>query len=208
MSKQAPGVLALAALAVLLAMGGSPVGAADPASRLQPAPVRPGVGADEAAIRLEGHLERLAALLLLRTAFDVIPGSAVPELLGNEAERLGAGGPADADIGVLDVELLSEASYYIVSLRYLVESGGAIWPPDRPEHFYVNDALVELAATQQALLGVIAAHADPLPLLARVNRVHAWTEGYAEIPPHFDFFSGRDALVDAALASHGPRSAT
>src|SRR5690606_25024500 len=141
----------------------------------------------------------LAALQLLRAAFDVIPSEAVPEILGRQLERLGPDGPTARDLDALDLALHSEIAYYLVSLRYLIDAGGSLWPEGRPEHFYVNDALIELAGVLEALPEVIKARADPLALLQRINRIHAFTEGFSEVPPALDFFEERDDLVRSAL---------
>ena len=79
---------------------------------------------------------------------------------------------------------------------------------DRPEADYVNDALVLLDGVKAAWLPTIESHADPLPLLEQLERVHWWTEGEVAPPEGEDAFAGVPAMVDAVLASAGPRADT
>ncbi len=161
--------------------------------------------ADEA---LQAHLRRHAVLLMIRASFDVIPHDQVPDELVAEARRIGAHGPADHDLAQLDQDLLAEGSYYLVSLRYLASLGGAVWPSDRPEKFYVNDALVRLESLQRRLMEAVQTRADPLPILTEAQVIYALTEGLAEVPDELDHFGRRDDLVDQVLAADGPRTST
>jgi hypothetical protein len=147
-------------------------------------------------------------LLLLRARFDVIPRGQVPDVLAAEARRIGAAGPNAVDLEQLDRDLLAEGSYYIVSLRYLAQLGGAVWPDDRPERFYVNDALVKLDALQLRLLQAVESREDPLPIFLQLQEIDAQTEGYIELPRERDWFSGRDQLVKDVLSADGPRART
>lgn len=161
-----------------------------------------------AATALEAYLRRQAVLMMIRATFDVVPHDEVRGELAAEARRLGAAGPSEYDLDRLDRDLLAEGSYYLVSLRYLALVGGAIWPADRPERFYVSDALVRLEALQEQLMEAVETRADPLPILREAQAIHALTEGLAEVPEELDYFVRRDAIVEEVLATHGPRTST
>jgi len=161
---------------------------------------------DAPAATSEAYLERRATLLLLRARFDVISDEDVPRMLAADAATLSTRGPSDEALDALASDLLAEGSYYIVSLRYLIESGGSLWPADKAETTYVNDALSSLRALQVELQEVVAGAGDPLPIFARVDRINAWTEGFAESPAELDHFRDRDALVEGAVAGAAPVS--
>jgi len=155
---------------------------------------------------LRSYMERRAALLLLRAAFDVVAPEDIAPTLIEDARRLAASGPSAEGERALDEDLLSEASYFIVSLRYLVATGGAAWPSDRPATSYAYDADVQLQALRSRLIGTALAGADPLPVLQAIERIHWQTEGYATPPA--DRFAPRDELVEQALADAKRRIAT
>lgn len=161
-----------------------------------------------ATAALTTYLKRHAALLMIRASFDVVPHDQVTAELAAEVRRLGANGPAEHDLARLDRDLLAEGSYYLVSLRYLATLGGAIWPADRPERFYVNDALIRLEALQERLIETVEMRADPLPVLKEAQAIHALTEGLAEVPEELDYFDQRDAIVEEVLAADGPGTST
>jgi hypothetical protein len=180
-------------------MGASEPGAAATAGEAEPV---------DAVAALDAYLRRHAVLLMIRASFDVVPHGQVVDELAAEARRLGANGPSEHDLARLDRDLLAEGSYYLVSLRYLATVGGAIWPADRPERFYVNDALVRLEALQERLIEAVETRADPLPVLSEAQAIHALTEGLAEVPEELDYFARRDAIVEEALVTDGPRADT
>jgi hypothetical protein len=185
----------LAALIALFAL--FPAQAAD-------MPVAPPPGTAVSADRLgatASYLDRRAALLLIRAAFNVIAREDLPEMLEVDAVRLSRSAPAETDEQALDLELLSEGSYFIVSLRYLIEAGGAAWPEDRTEGAYAYDALVLLESLQAQLFDTVAARADPLPLLQEVEQIHWQTEGFADVPAGASRFTGRDELVHQAMTA-------
>ena len=186
-------------IAALMLMGApSAVGAADMPQRT-PLPRATDV---TAATTL--YLERQAALLQLRARFDVISADDIAGILAADAEAIVGVGPSIEQEAALDQSVLAEGSYYIVSLQYLVQSGGSLWPADKAENTYVNDALAKLADLQAALFSVAEEHGDPLPVFVQLDQVNAWTEGYADLPAEFDHFEGRDALVEAAIAAAKP----
>jgi hypothetical protein len=163
---------------------------------------------DEQQPALRSYIERRAALLLIRAAFDVIAPDDVGAVLLDDARRLAATGPTVEDEQSLADDLVSEGSYFIVSLRYLIAAGGAAWPTDRPATSYAFDAEVQLQSLQAELLAAAEEGSDPLPILLAVDRIHWQTEGYPSPPQGSDRFSTRDQLADDALANITLRDAT
>ena len=153
---------------------------------------------------LARYLDRRATLLLLRARFDVVPMDEIPAMLATDARAMGSTGPSAEDQEALAADLLAEGNFYVVQLRYLIQAGGALWPTDRPEDTYVNDALSGLRELQWRLPEVLAAGDDPLPLFTRLDEINAWTEGYETVPPELDHFGPRDALVEAARIEAAP----
>ncbi len=154
------------------------------------------------------YLERYAVLMMIRSTFNVVDHDVIEDELASETRRLGAGGPSDFDQATLDRDLLMEGGYYLVSLRYLTQLGGAIWPDDKPEATYANDALVTLDALEQRLIDAVAERADPLPIFQDAQKLLVLTEGLTEVEPQNDRFAGRDTLVETAITDFGPRSST
>lgn len=184
-----------------------PVAAADPGAGAPPPISAP----DEAAIgseALDDYLRRRAVLLMIRSTFNLLLPADVPRVLAADVRRIGAAGPSEEESLQLDNDLLAEGSYYLVSLRYLAETGGAVWPSDRPESSYANDSLVELDALQDQLIEAIEQRADPLPILQEAQAILALTEGFTKTPASLDRFADRDAIIEDVLAKHGPRTKT
>lgn len=150
------------------------------------------------------YLDRKAILLQVRAHFDTIEQDDAALILAQDAKAVAGHGPSLEATAQLNTDLLAEGSYYIVSLKYLIEAGGAIWPADRAESTYVNDALARLSELQAQLVSSIADGTDPLPVFIALDGVNAWTEGYTEVPVDLDFFSARDAMVEAALEAAKP----
>jgi hypothetical protein len=189
------------ALALLVAANFSSATAADVTS-----PTFAIRDADASAAALEGYLDRKAMLLLLRARFDVLTLDDVPAMLAEDAGDFAVNGPSEEAIASVGNDLEAEGLFAIVQLRYLIQSGGSLWPTDKPEDTYVNDALAELRQLQWELPEVLAAGDDPYPLFQRIDQINAWTEGYADLPDELDHYSTRDSLVDAALAEAAPVS--
>lgn len=194
-------------LLALVAAEISHVLAADIAS---PPPVAEGSKwtAEAVASEIENYITRRAALLALRAKFDVVMVEDIPGALEMDLQSLAGAAPSSWLQSALDRELLSEISYFAVSLKYLIESGGALWPTDRSESSYVNDALVEVGAAVEALPEVIENREDPLSLLDRLERIYWRTEGYSEIPPGQDHFGEVPSVIEQALKAFGPQSST
>ncbi|HWA18794.1 MAG TPA: hypothetical protein VG757_07330 [Devosia sp.] len=147
------------------------------------------------------YLDRLAVLLMIRSTFDVVEPDSIGPTLAEAAKAIGEGmAPAESS-ETLDRELLTEGGYYLVSLRYLALAGGAAWPDDRSEASYMRDSVNELEGLEAALIDSVMARRDPLPVLLAGQHIYGLTEGYATLPAEMDRFAGRDALVEAALAS-------
>jgi hypothetical protein len=189
-------MLLLAAMALPLALGPAlPGTAADLGAG------RPLLAAPASAAATADYLRRRAVLLMIRATFDLVADEEVPQLLAADLQRLEGNGPAEHELARLDRELLAEGSYYLVSLRYLAEVGGAVWPADRPESAYANDALVALEALQQRLIKAVNSRADPLPIFEQAQAILALSEGFVRVPADMDHFAGRDAIVAQLLAS-------
>jgi hypothetical protein len=150
---------------------------------------------------LRAYLDARAILLQLRATFDVIRRDDIPAILADDLRQVEDCGP-DANVAdKLWRDLLAEGSYFMVSIRYLAETGGAAWPEDRPADVYLKDAIVELDGLQAALQDAVASRTDPLDVLRLADRIFSWTEGSRDIAMPLDHFSDRDALVEAALSS-------
>lgn len=196
--------LRLAAILLGLVITSGVVSGAD--VRLPSPPVAATKDARQAS--LKSYIERRAVLLLIRAAFDVIADEDIGPLLTDEARRLAATGPTSEDERSLAADLLSEGSYVIVSLRYLIAAGGAAWPSDRAATSYAFDAEIQLQGLQADLLTAIESGADPLPILQAAERIHWQTEGFATLPPESDRFTSRDDLVEQALTNVSAHSLT
>jgi hypothetical protein len=167
--------------------------------------------ADDAAARIEAtedYLRRRAVLLMIRATFNLLAREDVGRALEADAALIGARGPSEGELARLDRDLLAEGSYYLVSLRYLAELGGAAWPGDRPEIVYANDALVKLDTLQDELIEAVETRSDPLPVLVQAQDILALSEGFPQVPPRLEQFARRDAIVERAMAEHGPRTNT
>lgn len=200
MQKLLPALLLILSLAAT-ALPGAPV-AAD--LRVE----RPDATTVDTEAATRRYLENQALLLMIRATFDVVERDAIGDVLKATARQLSDRGPSADDMHELNRTLLSEASYYIVSLRYVTLVGGAAWPGDRPESSYANDALVLLDGLERDLGAAIDSDADPLPILLRLQQLWLLSEGLKDVPPERDMFAGRDALVDAALAALDTRASS
>lgn len=156
----------------------------------------------------DDYLRREALLLQIREHFSLLDADGVRSELAQSLDRHEFVGPSENDQIALDRALLAEGSYYLVSLRYLILAGGAAWPTDRPARSYENDAIVTLEALQERLFESVATRSDPLPIFLEAQRIWALTEGYVDVPEHLDVFGHRDELVEEALASQAPASAS
>jgi hypothetical protein len=155
-----------------------------------------------------GYLEGRAVLLSIRATFTVLDREDIEPTLVAELERMTSTGPSQAQLDELDLNLLTEGSYYLVSLEYLVRAGGAAWPADRPGAHYDNDALVLLDGLKRRLFDAVDARADTLPIFIEAQRIMALTNGEKDVPPGDDLFGRRDAMVKRALKQAAPWTRT
>jgi len=140
-----------------------------------------------------------AVLYSLRAAFDVIESRDIPGLLQIDRAQLVSSDRASRESGAVREDLLAEGSYYIVSLRYLVEFGGANWPANRSGAEYERDAANLLETLQGQWLDAVLNNGDPLTILRQVDLINAWTQGYAILPAELDHFGDIESLVAQAM---------
>lgn len=188
-------ILTLLAGGMLLALplASMPVGAAD----LAPAP---STEARLGEIELHEALSHYLSLQMIRATFDVVARDDLEPALEEQATRWENAPPSAEALADLDQQLLAEASYYLVSLSYLVQVGGAVFPGDRAEMVYVNDTVSELEDLRRQLAEAIADGGDVLPVLAEAERIRALTEGYRTAPADFGVFAEHDTLLERVLA--------
>lgn len=153
----------------------------------------------------ERYLSNQTLLLMVRATFDVVERSQIDGDIEAIAKQIGSNGPSPEAMEALDRTLLAEASYYIVSLRYVTLVGGAAWPGEKPESTYADDAIVQLEAFERALSDSIETGSDALPVLERVQQLWLLSEGITTVPAARDMFAGRDEIVARALAARTPR---
>lgn len=199
--------IGILALALLLGMIMAPKASPDPVGS-QVAQLVPTELAATQSLALETYLKRRAVLLLIRNSFDVVPASQIQVQLSADAEQLKGSGPTAGLADALDRDLLAEGSYYIVALRYLIESDGAAWPQDQPSRVYNQAALIHLEALLDRLFAAIATRSDPLPIFLEAQAIRALTEGYKAIPKNWPRFSERDNLIADVTTTHGPVART
>ena len=150
-------------------------------------------------VEREATLSNALSLLLVRVTFDVTAIEDVEPALDARLVAWGIGAPSAGERDEIERQLLAEASYYIVSLRYLIEVGGAAFPADRAETAYASDTLVRLDSLERALGDRLAMHLEVADLLGEVEAIRALTEGYAEPPDDFGVFTRHAALLQRLL---------
>lgn len=156
-----------------------------------------------ATLTLREALSRYLSLEMIRSTFDVVPKEELGAVLEEQALRWGKVAPPAEALAELDQQLLSEASYYLVSLSYLVQVGGAAFPADRAEMVYANDTISKLDDLRRQLFDAIATGGDVLPVLVEAERIRALTEGYTSAPRDFGVFAEHEALLDSVLDKLG-----
>lgn len=180
------------ALLLSLSVSALPLQAAD----LGPTPLE----APAASVTLREALSRYLTLEMIRTTFDVVQREDLSAALEERALRWRKAAPPVETLAELDQQLLSEASYYLVSLSYLVQVGGAAFPADRAEPVYANDTISKLDDLRRQLFEAVETGGDVLPVLVEAERIRALTEGYVSAPEDFGVFAEHDALLDNVLA--------
>lgn len=190
-------LISLAALALLVSL---PPAAGASAADLGPAPAAAGIAVP---IGLRDALSRYLSLEMIRATFDVIPRDELDARLEEEALRWGKSAPSPEAMADIDQQLLAEASYYITSLSYVVQVGGAVFPDDKAEPVYANDTIERLESLRRELFAAIEDGGEVLPILAEVERIKALTEGNVAVPEDEGLFSRHDAVLDDVLARIG-----
>lgn len=144
-------------------------------------------------------LSRYLSLEMIRATFDVIPREDLEARLEEEALHWGKSTPTAEMLADVDQQLLAEASYYIVSLSYVVQVGGAVFPDDKAEVVYQNDTIDRLDTLRRELFATVANGGDVLPILSEVEEVKALTEGNRSVPDDTGLFTRHDEILDAVL---------
>lgn len=157
---------------------------------------QPTAGA-EAAIRTT--LANFLALELTRVTFDVLDADQVEGAVQQKLIAWGGLAPSEAEQAEIGRQLLAEGSYYLTSLSYLIEAGGAVFPDDKPETTYAGDTLVQLDALQRKLSDGIAAGEDVSGVLVEAEKVRALTEGNLVPPPDFGPFAQYPEMLERAV---------
>lgn len=140
-------------------------------------------------------LSRYHDLLAIRVSFDVLDAAELVPELEAAARRWAPHGPGAGEAAELDNALLAEASYYLTSIGYVVEVGGAAFPDDRPYDSYRNDTLVSIAALRDRLIDAVSNGASVNDILVEAQRLRWLTEGETSVPPEADRFGGHEALI-------------
>jgi hypothetical protein len=163
---------------------------------------------DPAPVTLREALSRYLSLEMVRATFDVLPREDLGAELESQAARWEGAPPSAPELADIDQQLLAEASYYIVSLSYLVQVGGAVFPTDKAEEVYANDTIARLDDLRRRLLASIEDGTDVLPILTEVEQIRALTEGYRTVPDGFGLFERHDDLLDHVLQADTKAGAT
>lgn len=144
-------------------------------------------------------LANFLALELTRVTFDVLPATEIEADVGRKLVAWAGNPPSEAERAEIDRQLLAEGSYYLTSLSYLIQAGGAVFPDDKLEQTYAGDTLVALDALQRRLSDGIAAGEDVSGVLVEAERIRALTEGFAEPPPDFGPMAHHAEMLERAM---------
>lgn len=181
-------------LAVLVALLPTLVDAADLGS---------GPSTDTEALdqsELRAYLSRRATLYEIRRSFDVMTGDEPDTALHMDALAAEAGSLTERDLLQTEDDLLSEASYFIVSMRYLVTSGFPAWPEDRAARLYEQDSLAILEPLIGQLRASLETGDDGAEVLRAASIVYWWAEGETSPATGRADFSDIDRRVDRAIS--------
>lgn len=154
--------------------------------------------ADAAAIR-RATLSNYLALELTRVTFDVLASDELEARVEQKLVSWGGGAPSAAEQAEIGRQLLAEGSYYLTSLSYLIQAGGAIFPDDRTDAAYAGDTLVRLDALQRRLADGIAAGEDVSEVVVEAERIRALTEGYLAPPDGFGPLAHHAEMLERAV---------
>lgn len=155
--------------------------------------------ATDAEATIRTTLSNFLALELTRVTFDVLAADRVESAIERKLVAWGGGTPSEAEQAEIGRQLLAEGSYYLTSLSYLIQAGGAVFPGDKPEATYAGDALVQLDALQRQLAEGVAAGGDVSAVLVEAERIRALTEGHTEEPADFGPFMHHAEMLERAV---------
>lgn len=188
--------LSLLACLLTLTVGQiAPATAAD----LRAAPPEGPAAASE--VQRDAAVSNYLTLLLVRATFDVVPVEDVEGLFRRQLDIWGPTGPSADEIDFVNRMLLAEGSYYLVSLNYLIEVGGAAFPPDRSEANYQNDTLVELESLTNQLISRTLDGEIALDVMLSAESIRALTEAQAVVSPELSIISRHDEIMALAMSS-------
>lgn len=144
-------------------------------------------------------LANFLALQLTRVTFDVLSPDRVEVDVERKLVGWAGNAPSEDERAEIDRQLLAEGSYYLTSLSYLIQAGGAVFPDDRPEASYAGDTLVALDTLQRRLSAGIVAGEDVSGVLVEAERIRALTEGYVVPPADFGPMSHHARMLERAV---------
>jgi hypothetical protein len=148
---------------------------------------------------IDATLSNFLALELTRLTFDVLASDQVEDEVQRKLVAWAGAAPSEAERAEIGRQLLAEGSYYLTSLSYLIQAGGAVFPGDKPEATYAGDTLVQLDALQRKLADGIAAGEDVSGVLVEAERIRALTEGYEMAPPDFGPLAHHAEMLERAI---------
>ena len=155
--------------------------------------------AADAETSIRTTLSNFLALELTRVTFDVLGADQIEAEVERKLVAWAGATPGEAERAEINRQLLAEGSYYLTSLSYLIQVGGAVFPNDKPEATYAGDALVRLDALQRQLADGIAAGGDVSGVLVEAERIRALTEGHAVEPDEFGPFLHHAEMLERAV---------
>jgi hypothetical protein len=144
-------------------------------------------------------LANYLALELTRITFDVLAAEDLESRVEQKLIAWGGQPPGTAERAEIARQLLAEGSYYLTSLSYLIQAGGAIFPDGRPEAAQAGDALVRLDALQRRLSEGLARGEDVSGVLIEAEAIRALTEGYPALPADFGPFAHHAEMLGRAV---------
>jgi hypothetical protein len=153
------------------------------------------------------YVDGRALLHTLRALFDVEAVGDLPALVASDADAV-ANGVTEEQSRDLEVALITEGSYFLTSLQYLIDAGFPNWPQDRDPSTYERDSRMMLENLPEQLIETVLSGDDPIAIFTTASEIYWWTEGEEGPVDGRPDFAQRDALVDAALAQSAPEKAS
>lgn len=143
-------------------------------------------------------LSNFLALELTRVTFDVLAADQVEAQVQQRLVAWAGAAPSEGERAEIGRQLLAEGSYYLTSLSYLIQAGGAIFPDDKLEVTYAGDTLVKIDALERQLADGIAAGEDVSAVLVEAEAIRALTEGNAVSPPDYGPMAHHAEMLERA----------